>query len=143
VAKRDGDDAFWSKVQKEELPHCGQCDPATRQIERADGRISRCPRCHPLQDGLLPQTWRCPACRALIYRDQRGLPCDQHRTVTGWRADYDEARSGQEALLPNPTTEAGSQAARTLLAERQAPEPEPEPEPEPAEESEPEDDYPF
>lgn len=26
---------------------CGQCDPNTKQIELDDGRVARCPRCHP------------------------------------------------------------------------------------------------
>lgn len=29
-------------------PHCGQCDPDTRQVELDEhGRSARCPRCHP------------------------------------------------------------------------------------------------
>ena len=118
MAERDGDGAFWSNVQKEDLPHCGLCDPATRHVERDDGRTARCSRCHPLQDKLLPQTWRCPACHALIYRTERGLPCDKHRTVTGWRRDYDEAAAGQAALMANPAAEAGAKDARTQLAAR-------------------------
>lgn len=31
-------------------PWCGLCDEQTRQVERPDGRITRCPRCHPLVD---------------------------------------------------------------------------------------------
>jgi len=118
MAERDGDTAYWQKVQKEELPHCGLCDPVTRHVERGDGRVELCSRCHPLQDALLPQTWRCPACHALIYRTERGLPCDKHRTIIGWRAAYDAARSGAEPLLPNPVTEAGATTARGLLAGR-------------------------
>jgi hypothetical protein len=116
----NGDRDFWSKVQKQELPHCGLCDPVTRHVERDDGRFERCPRCHPLQGALLPQTWRCPVCRALIYRDQRGLPCDRHRTIIGWRHAYDAARS--DALpLASPVTEAGAKDARGQLAARPLP----------------------
>jgi len=142
----NGDTAFWQKVQKEELPHCGQCDPYTRQIERDDGRVERCPRCHPLQDALLPQHWRCPACRALIPRVDRGLPCGMHRTVTGFRAAYDEALSGQDQLpLVNPTTESGAKDARAQLADR-LPAVEPAagpPTPPPPAEEPAEDEYPF
>jgi hypothetical protein len=28
-------------------PWCGSCDEATRQVEQDDGRVARCPRCHP------------------------------------------------------------------------------------------------
>lgn len=28
---------------------CGDCDPNTRQLELEDGRVARCPRCHPLR----------------------------------------------------------------------------------------------
>jgi hypothetical protein len=122
AADRDGDGAFWSKVQKQELPHCGLCDPATRQVELDDGRIARCPRCHPLQDALMPQTWRCGACHALIYRDQRGLPCSKHRTVAGWHREFDQAQAGrQDPLMPDPGTETGAKAARTQLAARPRP----------------------
>jgi hypothetical protein len=121
----NGDRPFWSGVEKQELPHCGACDPVTRHIERDDGRIARCPDCHPLQDALLPQHWRCPICRALIYRDQRGMPCDKHRTVIGWRHAYDAAQSGADTLMPNATTETGAKSARTLLAHRPRPEAEP------------------
>ena len=104
------------------LPHCGQCDPDTRQVGLADGRVGRCPRCHPLQDALLPQTWRCPRCHALIYRDQRGLPCDKHRTVTGWHREHDEAQAGhQDQLIPDEGAEAGAKAARAQLAARPRP----------------------
>lgn len=139
----NGDGAFWSKVQKEELPHCGLCDPYSRLIERDDGRMERCPRCHPLQDALLPQHWRCPACRALIPRSQRGLPCHLHRTVAAFRASYDEAQAGQERLpLANPVTESGAKSARAQLAERDGQADEPDPAE--AEEAAPaEDDYPF
>jgi hypothetical protein len=132
----NGDGAFWSGVQRQALPHCGVCDPVTRQLEDGD-RAVRCPRCHPLQDELLPQTWRCPVCRALIYRDQRGLPCDKHRTIIGWRHAYDQARSGAATLLPNPVTEAGAADARAQLAARPRP---------PAPETPPDDppgEYPF
>jgi hypothetical protein len=121
AADPNGDAAFWSKVQKEELPHCGLCDPETRQVDLDDGRIGRCPRCHPLQDALLPQAWRCPACHALVYRDQRGLPCDRHRTIAGWHREYDQGQAGAEPLLPSPATEAGAKAARTQLADRPRP----------------------
>lgn len=30
-------------------PACGQCGP-NRQVENADGRLARCPRCHPLRE---------------------------------------------------------------------------------------------
>jgi hypothetical protein len=60
-------------------------------------------------------------CRALIYRDQRGLPCDKHRTIIGWRHAYDQARSGAATLLPNPVTEAGAADARAQLAARPRP----------------------
>src|SRR5580693_1540490 len=123
AADPNGDRDFWSKVQKQELPHCGLCDPFTRQVERADGRFERCSRCHPLQDALLPQTWRCPECHALIYRDQRGLPCDKHRTIIGWRHSYDAALAPAEPLLPNPVTEAGANDARSRLATRPRPAP--------------------
>jgi hypothetical protein len=29
-------------------PWCGTCDPRTRQVELADGRVKRCPYCHPM-----------------------------------------------------------------------------------------------
>jgi hypothetical protein len=138
----DGNGAFWSKVQNEELPHCGLCDPATRHVELDDGRVSRCPRCHPLQDQLLPQTWRCPSCRALIFRTERGLPCGVHRTVAATHREYDEAQSGAVPLLPNPVTDAGAKSARAQLAEREGQADEPDPAE--AEEAAPaEDDYPF
>ena len=60
-------------------------------------------------------------CHALIYRDQRGLPCSAHRTVDGWHRDYDLARLGAAPMLPNPVTEAGATAARALLAARPRP----------------------
>lgn len=28
---------------------CGQCDRDTKQVELQDGRLARCPRCHPLR----------------------------------------------------------------------------------------------
>lgn len=139
----NGDRDFWQKVQKEELPHCGSCDPYSRLVERGDGRMERCPRCHPLQDALLPQHWRCPACRALIPRSERGLPCNLHRTVTAFRAAYDLAQAGQEQLtLANPATETGAKSARAQLAERQADEPDP-PQAEEDPPGEDEGDYPF
>ena len=118
MAERDGDNAFWSKVQKEDLPHCGLCDPVGRHVELDDGRIARCPRCHPLQGEQLPQLWRCAACHALIYRIDRDMPCGRHRTVAGWQRDYDQARAGQVPLMPSPVTEAGAKDARTALAGR-------------------------
>ena len=142
----NGDSAFWQKVQKQELPHCGECDPYSRLIERDDGRVARCPRCHPLQDAMLPQHWRCGACHAIIPRSERGLPCSLHRTVTAWRSAYDEALAGQEQLvLANPSTETGAKSARAQLGEheRQAAEPDPVPETTVAEEEPAEDDYPF
>jgi len=54
VAERDGDSAFWSKVKTEDLPRCGLCD-RTRHVEGADGRLARCPNCHPLQADPMPQ----------------------------------------------------------------------------------------
>lgn len=30
-------------------PWCGECDEHTRQVERDDGRVARCSRCHPLR----------------------------------------------------------------------------------------------
>jgi len=140
---------FWSKVQKEELPHCGLCDPVTRHIEGDDGRVARCPRCWPPfaskpgapnAASMLPQYWRCPVCRALTYRTESGLPCGVHRTVTAWRRDYDAAQSGQAPLFANPVTEAGARSARAQMADRPRPDPEPA---EPAEEAEPADEYPF
>jgi len=29
-------------------PWCGSCNQGTRLLERGDGRLARCPRCHPL-----------------------------------------------------------------------------------------------
>jgi hypothetical protein len=144
VADRDGDGEFWTKVGSEEVPHCGLCDH-TRHIEQDDGRVARCPRCWPphadkpnaprLGD-LLPQHWRCGRCHAVIYRTDRDLPCEMHRAVSRWQADYDEAQSGQQALaIVNPVTEAGAAVARARLGpvlarvavSRAPPDPEPPP----------------
>lgn len=35
-------------------PWCGKCDQATRQRERDDGRMERCPDCHPLREAGEP-----------------------------------------------------------------------------------------
>jgi hypothetical protein len=48
MTDRDGDGSFWSGLNREDLPHCGQCD-RTRHVEGPDGRVIRCPNCHPLQ----------------------------------------------------------------------------------------------
>jgi hypothetical protein len=153
MADRDGDSAFFGDLhRKEEVPHCGLCDPHTRHIERDDGRIARCPRCWPPHadkpkapgpHDLLPQHWRCGGCHALIYITERGVPCSKHRTVEGWQRDYDAAAAGVEPLLPNPVTETGAKDARTQLATRPRPEPEPADPPEAEEDPAGEDDYPF
>jgi hypothetical protein len=135
MAERDGDAAYFGALhEKGEVPHCGLCDPATRHIEREDGRIIRCPQCWPPYadkahapgpHDLLPQHWRCGGCHRLIYVNERGVPCDRHRTVEGWHRDSDAAQSGIEPLMDNPTTETGAKSARTLLAHRPRPEAEP------------------
>jgi hypothetical protein len=68
MTDRDGDGSFWSALNREELPHCGQCDP-TRHVEGADGRLTRCPNCHPLQGQPMPQA-----------RARRGEPPPSTRT---------------------------------------------------------------
>jgi hypothetical protein len=48
AAARDSPTAGTAKV--ESVPHCGQCDER-RQIVLDNGRIARCPDCHPLRSG--------------------------------------------------------------------------------------------
>jgi hypothetical protein len=69
MTDRDGDGSFWSRVDHQELPHCGQCD-RTRHVEGTDGRITRCPNCHPLQGDPMPQARR-PGERAPSTRTPR------------------------------------------------------------------------
>lgn len=47
--------------------HCGQCN-TNRQIDLPDGRVARCPRCHPLRD-----TTRRITCR--IHPDETAETC--------------------------------------------------------------------
>jgi hypothetical protein len=82
------------KGKPKHAPHCGECDPHTRLVERADGRMQRCQNCHALRRQLLPQHARCDGCRAVIYRQDLGLPCGgkgAHRVAEEWQAEYDAA----------------------------------------------------
>jgi hypothetical protein len=38
-----------ARVPNGRAPHCGDCDPVTRQLD-IDGHVARCPRCHPLRN---------------------------------------------------------------------------------------------
>ena len=70
ASDRDGNSDFWSSVERAELPHCGQCD-RTRHVEGADGRLERCPNCHPLTGEPMPQTRRRPGEPAPPARTER------------------------------------------------------------------------
>ena len=41
---------------------------------------------------LKAQFKRCPACQAIIYAWDLGLPCDTHRIVADWQAYYNSGR---------------------------------------------------
>jgi len=92
---------FWSSVEREELPHCGQCD-RTRHVEGADGRLERCPNCHPLTGEPMPQTRRRP-----------GEPAPSART-----GRYADAAADARRMLenrPRPGKPAGQAAAPEAL----------------------------
>lgn len=98
---RDGNGHFWSKVETEALPHCGQCD-RTRHVEGADGRLIRCPRCHPLQGDPMPQG-----------RPRPGEPPPPVRS-----GRYAEAAAEARSMLenrPRPDKRAGQAAAPAAL----------------------------
>ena len=98
---RDGNGHFWSKVETEALPHCGQCDPS-RHVEGEGGRLTRCPRCHPLQGETMPQG--------------RPRPGEPPRSVRSGR--YAEAAAEARSMLenrPRPDKRAGQAAAPAAL----------------------------
>jgi hypothetical protein len=101
MADRDGDTAFWSRLEHADLPHCGQCD-RTRHVEHADGRLARCPTCHPLQGETMPQG--CP---------RPGVPAPSARTER-WADAAAEARRMLENR-PRPDKPAGQAAAPAAL----------------------------
>lgn len=41
-----------SSQESSKPPWCGQCEERTRQIETEDGRMTRCPQCHPMASGV-------------------------------------------------------------------------------------------
>jgi hypothetical protein len=104
MADRDGDSAFWSRLDREDLPHCGQCDPS-RHAEGADGRLIRCPTCHPLQGDPMPQA-----------RPRPGEPAAEARRMLEERPRPDK-RAGQAAA---PAALTGAALARAQLAEARA-----------------------
>lgn len=61
-------------------PWCGTCDQRTRLHERADGRLERCPHCHPTPSRQLSQYARCGGCRTTIYRWDSNR-CEDHIPV--------------------------------------------------------------
>ena len=92
---------FWSAVNREDLPHCGQCD-RTRHVEGADGRLIRCPNCHPLQGDVMPQA-----------RPRPGEPAPSARS-----GRYAEAAAEARSMLenrPRPDKRAGQAAAPDAL----------------------------
>ena len=101
MADRDGDSAFWSRLDRDDLPHCGQCD-RTRHIEGDDGRLARCPTCHPLQAETMPQA-----------RPRPGVPAPSTRTDR-WADAAAEARRMLENR-PRPDKPAGQAAAPAAL----------------------------
>ena len=100
ASDRDGNSDFWAKVQREELPPCGQCD-RTRHVER-DGRLIRCPNCHPLQGETMPQA-----------RPRPGDPPPSARTER-WADAAAEARRMLDGR-PRPGKPAGQAAAPAAL----------------------------
>jgi hypothetical protein len=101
MADRDGDAAYWARLEREDLPHCGQCD-RTRHVEGDDGRLTRCPTCHPLQGDPMPQALPRP-----------GEPPPSART-TRWAEAAAEARRMLEDR-PRPGKPAGQAAALAAL----------------------------
>jgi hypothetical protein len=53
-------------------PHCGTCDPRTRQLELPDGTPQRCPRCNP---NLSRE--QADDANARAWRERYGSPPDQ------------------------------------------------------------------
>jgi hypothetical protein len=98
------------KAKPKHGPHCGECDPHTRLMERPDGRMERCQNCHALRRQLLPQHARCDGCHAVIFRWDLGMPCTgkgHHRVVEEWQAAYDAAN---EAARVTREAEAAAKA---------------------------------
>ena len=132
---RDGNSDFWSKVQREELPPCGQCD-RTRHVEGPGGRLTRCPNCHPLQADPMPQAPRPgdppPSVRSARWADAaaeaRRMLAERPRPLADPGAP-DTARLYGEAL-------ARQQVAEARAARLEAPTDPPGGQP-------PADDYPF
>jgi hypothetical protein len=103
MTDRDGDSDFWSRLNREELPHCGQCD-RTRHVEGDGGRLTRCPTCHPLAGEPMPQTRRRP-----------GEPDPPARTER-----YAEAAAEARRMLadrPRPLTDPGAPDTPRLYGE--------------------------
>lgn len=60
-------------------PHCGICDPRTRQVtvDLERGTVRRCPDCSPSRHKLLAQHKRCTGCKMVVYTwDSK--PCGNH-----------------------------------------------------------------
>jgi hypothetical protein len=66
-------------------PHCGTCDPNGRWVEQDDGRVARCPRCHPSRipaqrspETVLPpavnEGWMRECRRAIEYLAEQPVP---------------------------------------------------------------------
>jgi hypothetical protein len=68
--------------QRPEMPpRCGGCDP-TRHVTGPDGRVRRCPVCHPLRDQRLAQHRDCPAGCGTVLLVTDHTPCSEHDA--GW-----------------------------------------------------------
>lgn len=101
MTDRDGDSDFWSRLNHEDLPHCGQCD-RTRHVEGDGGRLTRCPNCHPLAGDPMPQN-----------RPRPGEPAPPART-----GRYADAAADARRMLenrPRPGKPAGQAAAPDAL----------------------------
>ena len=99
----DAAPGFWSGVEREELPHCGQCD-RTRHVEGDDGRLTRCPVCHPLTGDPMPQ-----------HRTRPGEPAPSART-----GRYAEAAAEARRMLdgrPRPDRRGQAAAPDALTGE--------------------------
>jgi hypothetical protein len=116
MADRDGDSAFWSRLDREDLPHCGQCDPS-RHAEGADGRLIRCPNCHPLQGELMPQARPRPGEPAPSVRTERWADAAAEARRMLEERPRPDKRAGQAAA---PAALTGAALARAQLAEARA-----------------------
>ena len=72
---------YAAELDDSKPPHCGRCDPGTRQIwlNRDGTSVQRCPDCHPSRRKTLVQHKRCPECRMIIYAWDYGK-CGQHES---------------------------------------------------------------